>query len=148
MSVPSLNHTLETLGRSYLVVDVNCLFVAASLREEIWLYCQQENAELLGQVQQAAGHFRIGPVDPDRDLVTYSGGEQAILACLLMLALIQANTVTNLRLLLCGVLESISRENRQRLGRLLQDASATHGLGVFQRRDNQVEELALVPCAS
>jgi len=147
VSLPSLNHTLSQLGRSYLVVDVHCLFVAASLREEVWLYSQREEAELLAQVCQRAEAFRIRDVNPDRELVTYSGGEQAILACLLILVLIRALDLKQLQLLLCGVLESISHENRKLLCRHFRDAAETHGVGVHHMRDNQISELAFGSCA-
>jgi hypothetical protein len=148
MALPSLTNTLEELGKSYLVLDVNCLFVAASLREEAWLYCGRENPDLLRQVCQAAGEFGIRKVDPDRELVTYSGGEQSILACLLMLWFIQTANLMSRRMMLYGVLESMSRDNRRRLLTQMCRVAQTHELRVHNLRDGQINELALDPCVS
>lgn len=146
MSLPSLNHTLARLGRSYLVVDIHCLFVAASLREEVWLYSQREESELLNEVCRLAETFRIRDVTPDRELVTYSGGEQAIIACLLIMTLIESFDLKQLQLLFCGVLESISHANRQLLYRYFRNIVTTHGIGIHYMRDNQVREVAIDPC--
>jgi len=148
MALPDRKHTLKKLGQTYLVLDVNCLFVAASLREEVWLYNGREDAGLLERVCRAAAEFRIRGVDPDRELVTYSGGEQALLACLLTLLLIQNLDLNARQLLLCGVWESISRENRQRLHRYFCDAARTQGMKAYCLYDNQIHELAREPCAS
>ncbi len=144
--LPSLTHIPQALGRSYLLLDVNCLFVAASLREEIWLFSGQENARLLARVCGEAAEFGIRGADPDRELVTYSGGEQAILACLMVLFLIQAHGLKSRKLLLCGVLESLSEENLQRLKRRFQTAARTHGIEVHCLRENQIHAVALDPC--
>lgn len=146
MLLSHLQHTLNRLGRSYLVLDVNCLFVAASLREEMWLYLQREDADLLADLSRNAEAFNIRGVTPDRELVTYSGGEQAILACLLILSLVRALNVKELQVLLCGVLESISRENRRRLCRQFELVAQTHPVGVYRMQDNQIKKVAMDAC--
>ncbi len=146
MLLSRLQHTLNRLGRSYLILDVNCLFVAASLREEMWLYLQREDADLLAHVSRSAEAFNIRGVTPDRELVTYSGGEQAILACLLILSLVRALDVKEIQVLLCGVLESVSRENRRRLCRQFELAAQTHPVGVYRMQDSQIKKVAMDAC--
>ena len=138
----------EDWGRSYLVLDVNALFVAASLREELWLYLGREDPGLLSRVCRAAEAFQIRTVDADRDLATYSGGEQAIIAALLTLYLIRELDLQSRRLLLCGVLESISRDNRRRLNRYLHATAQSHHLEVYHLWERQVRPLDLEACES
>ena len=146
MLLPGLKQILNRWGQSYLIVDVNCLFVAASLREEMWLYLRREDCDLLALVRRNAEEFNIRGVDPDRELATYSGGEQAILACLLIIALIRTLGIKELQLLLCGVLESISRENRQRLYRHFNLIAQTHTVSIFRMESNQIRAVALDSC--
>jgi len=146
MLISGLQHTLSRLGRSYLVVDVHCLFVAASLREEMWLYLQQEDAGLLANMSRFGAEFNIRGVTPDRELITYSGGEQAILACLLILSLIRAQDVKGVQLLLCGVLESVSHENRQRLCQHFDIAAQTHQVSVYQMQEGNISRVGWDSC--
>lgn len=148
MSLPALTHTLRQWGDDYLVLDVNFLFVAASLREEVWLFRQQEDTELLARVCQNAAEFQIRDVDPDREWATYSGGEQAILAALMIINLVRSLELTHLHLILCGVLESISQKKRNQLGRHFAAAASTHQLRVFCMNDNRIDELVSAPCTS
>ena len=148
MALPGRKQTLAKMSQTYLMLDVNCLFVAASLREEVWLYTGREDVDLLDRICRSAAEFGIRGVDPDRELVTYSGGEQAILACLLTLFLIQALDLSSRQLLLFGVWESISEDNRQRLGRFFREAARTHRAEAYCLRDNQVHEWPVEPCAS
>lgn len=146
MSSELLN-TLNRLGESYLVIDVQCLFVAASLREEMWLYLKREDTDLLAQVSLGAAVFNIRGVTPDRELITYSGGEQAILACLLILALIRTLNVKGLQLLLNGVLESVSYENRQRLCRQFDIAAQSHLTKAYQLQGRKLHPVGVAQCA-
>lgn len=126
MSFSGIRRTLADFGANYLVLDVGCLYVATTLREEIWLYREKEDPWLLDAICKEAGEFNIRDVLPDRDLFTFSGGEQAILAALLILSLIESFQLTDINLLLCGVLESLSGKNRRLLVEKLK-ASARRG---------------------
>ena len=148
MAQPRSTLMQQELGRSYLLLDVNCLFVAASLREEVWLYSRRNDLPVLSRVCDEAGKFGIRGVDPDRELVSFSGGEQAILACLMVLGMIQVHDLKSRKLLLCGVLESLSRQNRNRLKRRFARADQDHGVAVHCLREERIQPVALDPCES
>ena len=130
------NHSQE-----YLILDFNHLFVSSSLREEIWLLRLKDDAAILSKVLTAAKKFGIRRATADRTLATFSGGEQALLASLLIMAFIEADRLSGLRLLLVNVLESISEANRMKLLRILEDLCAAHGLRIFSAREHRIEEL-------
>ena len=122
------NHSCQ-----YLILDYNHLFVSSSLREEIWLLRRKNDAAILSQVLAAAQPFGIRKVSADRALATYSGGEQAILACLLIMSFIEVNQLSGLQLLLINVLESISSNNRINLLKIFKNLNRTHALKCLLR---------------
>jgi hypothetical protein len=128
-------------SRQYLILDYNHLFVSSSLREEIWLLRRKNDAAILTQVLAAAQAFGIRNASADRALNTYSGGEQAILACMLIVAFVEVNQLSGLKLLLISVLESLSRSNRSSILKILHDLGRTHALTVFCAKGRHIEEL-------
>ena len=136
-----MKHFRNHYSRQYLVLDYNHLFVSSSLREEIWLLRRKNDAAILTRVLAAAQTFGIRNASADRVLNTYSGGEQAILACMLIVACIEVNHLSGLKLLLISVLESISRSNRINLLKIFYDLGRTHALTVFCAKGRQIEEL-------
>ena len=133
--------TVAEFGENYLVLDVGCLYVATTLREEIWLYRGKEDPAVLDAICQEAEGFHIRDVLADRNLFTFSGGEQAIIAVLLFLTLIESLKLIRINLLLCGVLESLSAENRQLLMEKL-DASAHRGsVRPYIIRENRIQPI-------
>ena len=136
-----MNHFLNHHSRQYLVLDYNHLFVSSSLREEIWLLRRKNDAAILSRVLDAAQTFGIRNASADRALTTYSGGEQAILACLLIMTFIDLNRLSGLQLLLINVLESISSTNRINLLKIIDELGHVHALKVFCAREQQIEEL-------
>ena len=146
MAVSDLNTILAKWGQTYLILDISCLFVASSLREEVWLYCHRDNPDILVDIERASETFKIRGVNPDRELTTYSGGEQAILACLLMIALIRALNVTKTRLLLSGILESVSRDNRLLLRQFFEPLTQSHQISLYRSLDGVIESVLWETC--
>jgi hypothetical protein len=138
-----LDQLLAEHGAEYLVLDFNHLFISSTLREEIWLLRQRDDPAIMDRVIAEAGEFGIGGVRAERELHAYSGGEQAILACLLILATVEAAGVQGCKLLLYGLLESLSVENRDRLLARLAQSHVTHGLRAFIVEENHTKEVAL-----
>jgi hypothetical protein len=138
-----LDQLLAEQGAEYLVLDFNHLFISSTLREEVWLLRQQDDRAVVDKVIAEAGEFDIRGVRADRELHAYSGGEQAILACLLILATVEAAGVQGCKLLLYGLLESLSLENRDRLLARLAASHATQGLRTFIIEENHTKEIAL-----
>jgi hypothetical protein len=138
-----LAQLLAEHGEEYLVLDFNHLFISSTLREEVWLLRQRDDPAIVAQVIAEAGEFGLRGVRAERELHAYSGGEQAILACLLILATVEAAGVQGCKLLLYGLLESLSVENREKLLARLAQSQSSHGLSAFIMAENQPKEVAL-----
>ena len=90
---------------------------------------------------QAAREFGIHDVSDERDFETYSGGQKAILACLLTLTLIGDRKIHGLKLLLNNILDSVSEENRLKLIQKFEEIRSTHNIRLFTEKDGRIEEL-------
>lgn len=102
-------------GRDHCVIDMHNLFVGTTLEDELLLLGAGEGA-LTGIIGECA-LFGVR-LEPGRLLSSYSGGEQAIICCLTLMALLPRRP---LRVLLVHVLETLSPRNRE----LLLDRFAT-----------------------
>lgn len=142
MAIYQVKSMLDRYANDFLVLEVNQLFVATTLREEIWLLQQTEDADILRRIISQAQQFDLAEIDADRNLDTYSGGQQAIIACLLVMAAIADRRVHDLRLLLVNVLESISRQNRRQLTAAFRQLKTTNGIRIFTGDLEALEELA------
>ena len=131
MAIYDLDGVLSKYGDDYLILDFNHLFISSSIREEIWLLQRKNDTALLDKILQEAQAFNIYEVSADRDLETYSGGQKAILGCLLTLAVIQDQKVHGLKLLLNNILDSVSEANRLNLSGKFEQIHATHDIRLF-----------------
>ena len=143
MHIYDLHQLLEKHGNEFLVLDFNRLFISSTLREEAWLLLQKDDPALMGRLLERAAGFGIADVGPDRDLTTYSGGERAILACLLMLAAIATQGMGGIKLLLHNLTDSLSDANRKKLWDHLARSRESHGTRAFESRDGQVVEVGI-----
>ena len=143
MTIYNLNNVLSHYGDNYLILDFNHLFISSSIREEIWLLQRKNDSALLDKILQEAREFNIYEVSADRDLETYSGGQKAILSCLLTLAVIQDQKVHGLKLLLNNILDSVSEANRSSLSRKFGQIHATHDIRLFTADNGGVREILL-----
>ncbi|NCC24497.1 MAG: hypothetical protein EOM25_04735 [Deltaproteobacteria bacterium] len=109
---------LSCCGDDHVVIDYDRLFVSGCLRDEAWIFSEDEADRTLSLALGEAQAMGL-EVDPDRSLHRYSGGERALLACLLVMAAAEVNRIRGLRLLLRNVVESLSAERRERLTRAL-----------------------------
>ncbi len=143
MAVSDIKELLDAYEGQYLILDYNHLFVSGSLREEVWLLRRADEPALVSEILEAARAFGIPEASAEKGFDTYSGGQQAILGCLLAMALIRAGGRSGVRLLLSNVMDSISGKNRRRLRSLFADMAASHGLRLFVPRDGGLRELEL-----
>ena len=141
MAVSDIKTLLDVYDGQYLILDYNHLFVSGSLREEVWLLRRADEPALVSEILEAARSFGIHEASAEKGFDTYSGGQQAILGCLLVMALVRAAGVRDVRLLLSNVLDSISGENRRRLQDLFAGLTASHGLRIFSTVHGGVREL-------
>jgi len=141
MAIYSLDGLLDQYNGEFLILEFNHLFISSSIREEIWLLKRQNDSPLIDKVMQAAREFDIHEVSEDRDFETYSGGQKAIIACLLALALIGDRKIRGLKLLLNNILESISEENRSKLLRKFEEIRSTSGIKVFTEKNGRIQEI-------
>ena len=143
MAIYDLKQNLQDYGHEFLILDFNHLFVAATLREEIWLIKGQNEETLLATLLREASEFSITAISGDRELESYSGGEKAILACLLVLAMIRSNDRYGAKVLLINILESLSEMNRSTMLHKFSDLHHRYRLRLFTRHTGQFEELSL-----
>ena len=142
MPIQDLDELLAKCGDEFLVLDFNRLFISSTLREEAWLLSQQDDPALISDVVDSAAGFGIHGIRPDRDLITYSGGEQAILAALLALATIMSKGLLGRKVLLNNVLNSLSPDNRQRLVELFAGARSSHQVRLYANDGEQIVEVS------
>jgi len=143
MAIYDVKQLLDRYDSGYLIVDFNHPFIASTLREEIWLLEHRDDLAMLEGIAQEAAAFQIAPVDEDRDIDTYSGGEKVILACLLMLAVIRARRVRGIKLLLSNVIDSLSENNREILLEKFHQSASDLGLRLFVGGNHSIEEIDL-----
>ena len=141
MAIYDLDEILKKYGDGFLILEFNHLFISSSIQEEVWLLQRQNDPLLIDKIERAAGEFGIGEVSAERDFETYSGGQKAILACLLTLALIVDRRIYGLKLLLNNVLDSVSEENRSRLIQKFEEIRPTHNIRLFSERDGHLREI-------
>ena len=96
-------------GRDYCVIDMHNLFVGTTLEDEL-LILGAGDAALPG-IRSACARFGVH-LEAGRRLSSFSGGEQAIICCLTLMALLPEQP---LRILLVHVLETLSPRNRELL---------------------------------
>ena len=141
MAIYNLDGLLDQYNGEFLILEFNHLFISSSIREEVWLLQRKDDSPLIDKIMQAAREFDIHDVSDDRDFETYSGGQKAIIACLLTLALISDRKICGLKILLNNILDSISEENRSKLIQKFKEICSTRDIKVFTEKDGQIQEI-------
>ena len=95
---------VEAFGETHCVIDQSNLFVSATLEDELLLLNAPEGA--LTRLQEICVRFGFQP-EPKRPFSSYSGGEQAILCCTLLMLLVP----DGVPVLLVHVLEILFERN-------------------------------------
>jgi hypothetical protein len=142
MPIYGLKRLLKDFGKEYLVLEYNHLFVSDTIREEIWLFQGKNDTELIKEILEASAAFSILDADADRPFHTYSGGQQAILACLLVMAAIRAGKQQGVKLLLHNIIDSISEENRGILYERFQEIQDTNSVNLYYTLNGGIEKIA------
>ena len=143
MPIYNLESVLNCYDEQYLILTYEHLFIASTLREEVLLLQKKEDHRLIENVMTEATGFKLLEVTADRYIDRYSGGQRAILACLLLIALIRTKNIRAIKILLNHVLESISAENRTQLLAKFGEVNITHGTRLFTVDGEQIRELDL-----
>ena len=110
-------------GRDFCVIDMHNLFVGTTLEDELLLLGADDGT--LETLRRECMPFGVR-LEAGRALASYSGGEQAIVCCLTLMALLPREP---LRILLVHVLETLSPRNRELL--LDRFAAALPEAGLF-----------------
>jgi DNA repair exonuclease SbcCD ATPase subunit len=141
MAIYNLDGLLDKYSGEFLILEFNHLFISSSIREEVWLLQRKNDSPLIDKIVRAAREFNIHEVSDERDFETYSGGQKAILACLLTLALIGDRKIQGLKLLLNNILNSVSEENRSKLVQKFEEIRSTHNIRLFTEKDGHIQEI-------
>ena len=141
MAIYDLDGLLDKYSDEFLILEFNHLFISSSIREEVWLLQRKNDSPLIDKILQAAREFSIQEVSDDRDFETYSGGQRAIIACLLTLVLINDRKIHGLKLLLNNVLDSVSGENRSKLLQKFEEIRPTHDIRLYTEKDGRIREI-------
>ena len=141
MAIYDLDGLLDKYSNEFLILEFNHLFISSSIREEVWLLQRKNDSPLIDEIVQAAREFSIQEVSDERDFETYSGGQKAILACLLTLALIDDRKIHGLNILLNNVLDSVSEENRSKLMQKFEKIRLTHNIRLFTEKNGHIQEI-------
>ena len=143
MAIYDLDGLLDKYSDEFLILEFNHLFISSSIREEVWLLQRKNDSPLIDKIVQAAREYSIQEVSDERDFETYSGGQKAILACLLTLALIDDRKIHGLNILLNNVLDSVSAENRSKLVQKFEEIHLTHNIRLFEEKDGHIQEILI-----
>ncbi len=143
MAIYNLDAILNRYSDEYLILDFNHLFISSSIREEVWLLRRKPDMALVEEIMREAQEFGIYDTNEDKDFDTYSGGQKAILGCLLTLAVIRRQEIQGLKLLLSNVLDSLSDDNRSKLLAKFEKIRSTRHIRLFSGEKNQIQEIAL-----
>lgn len=100
---------IASYGQEFLVIDMHNLFVSTTLADEILVLGGLNFIE--EEIVTICAKFGIN-VSASRTLTSYSGGEQAIICCVMIMCLLSDQ---NLSILLVHILETLSEHNRQQL---------------------------------
>jgi hypothetical protein len=141
MAIYNLDDLLNKYSDEFLILEFNHLFISSSIREEVWLLQRKNDSPMIEKIVRAAREFGIHDVRDERDFETYSGGQKAILACLLTLTLIGDRKIHGLKLLLNNILDSVSEENRSKLMQKFEEICPTLNIGLFTERDGHIQEI-------
>ena len=141
MAIYNLGPILNKFGDGFLILEFNHLFISSSIREEVWLLQRRADPALVGKIMLEAKEFGIYDVNADKDFETYSGGQKAILGCLLTLALIRSRKIHGLKLLLNNVMDSLSEDNRLNLLSKFKEMRATHNIRLFTGKKDGIQEI-------
>jgi DNA repair exonuclease SbcCD ATPase subunit len=141
MAIYNLDGLLDRYSSEFLILEFNHPFISSSIREEVWLLQRKNDSPLIDKIVQSAREFNIHEVSDERDFETYSGGQKAILACLLTLALIGDRKIHGLKLLLNNILDSVSEENRSKLVQKFEEIRPTHNIRLFTEKDGHIQEI-------
>ena len=142
MAVYGLKRLLNDYGDEYLLLEYNHLFVSDTIREEIWLFRRKNDTRLIAEIIDAAAELGIPDAEADRTFHTYSGGQQAILACLIVIAAIRKAKQQGVKLLLHNVIDSISEQNRSILYKRFQEIRETNRVDLYCTLNGGIEEIA------
>lgn len=143
MAIYNLDAILNTYGDEYLILDFNHLFISSSIREEVWLLRRKPDIALVEEIMREAKEFGIYDMNEDKDFDTYSGGQKAILGCLLTLAVIRSQEIHGLKLLLNNVLDSLSDDNRSKLLTKFEEIQSTRHIRLFSSEKSHIQEIIL-----
>jgi hypothetical protein len=141
MAIYNLDGLLDKYSGEFLILEFNHLFISSSIREEVWLLQRKDDPPLIDKIVQAAREFNVLEVSKERDFETYSGGQKAILACLLTMALIADRKIHSLKLLLNNILDSVSEENRSKLVQKFEEIRLTHNIRLFTEKGGHIQEI-------
>jgi DNA repair exonuclease SbcCD ATPase subunit len=141
MTIYNLDGLLDQYSGEFLILEFNHLFISSSIREEVWLLQRKNDPLLIDKIMQAAREFNVLEVSEERDFETYSGGQKAILACLLIMALIADRKIHGLKLILNNILDSVSEENRSKLMQKFEEICPTHNIRLFTEKDGHIQEI-------
>ncbi|MGD8889455.1 MAG: hypothetical protein PVF53_13635 [Desulfobacterales bacterium] len=141
MAIYNLNAILKTYGDGYLILDFNHLFISSSMREEIWLLQRTDDVAKVKEIMHEAEEFEIHDAKGNKDFDTYSGGQKAIIGCLLIIAVIRDRKIKGLKLLLNNVLDSISQDNLLKLLTKFREMRSTHNIRLFTHKKDHIQEI-------
>ena len=141
MAIYNLSTILSTYGDGYLILEFNHLFISSSIREEVWLLQRKDDDAMVKTIMREAEEFDIHDASGDKDFDTYSGGQKAILGCLLMIAVIRNRKIHGLKLLLNHVLDSLSKDNQTKLFAKFEAIRAVHNIRLFADKKDHIQEI-------
>lgn len=115
-------NVLENWHQQYLVLDFDHAFLANTIAEELILYDVADSGKVKSKIATMFRNFKKDYED-SRSVNELSGGEKAILVCIVYAVLIEIKN-KKANLLLCNILESLSQNNRDKLIKLLKEICA------------------------
>jgi hypothetical protein len=105
----------EKFSRSYLIIHFDSLFAATCLKDEAVLLVARNANRLLNEAKEILKKEFDIDMDAERDLETYSGGEQVIIACVSIFLSLKILHKCDCHVLLVNSLESLNTKKMRTL---------------------------------
>lgn len=122
---------IDTYGKKYLIIDFNNLFISSTIREEIYLLSFEEKRAVIKLFNNEMQSIDISPIDIDRDLTNFSGGERAIISIILILCIIIVRQLNNVRILLIDILPSLSKSKKKMIQNAYRRYTGMYNINLF-----------------
>lgn len=124
-----MNEMLKCWSEQYLVLDFEHAFLADTIAEELILFDVSSKNEAERKIASLFANFKAD-FKPSQSVHTLSGGERAILVCILYAVVVNIKRV-KVSFLLSNIMESLSKSNRTKLLKYMRNIDSENFINLY-----------------